>query len=96
MKRYRDKMKTDTDKYEQIKKEWNKKNVKIKEKKEWHSNAGRDKEIKKRTTKKIQRKTKSKKTKKQTNKQTNKQSHLVHPIKEMNGKKSKQFKRKMR
>jgi hypothetical protein len=44
-------MKTDTDKYEQIKKEWNKKNVKIKEKKEWHSNAGRDKEIKKENNK---------------------------------------------
>ncbi len=33
MKRYRDKMKTDTDKYEQMKKKGNKKNVKIKEKK---------------------------------------------------------------
>jgi len=91
MKIYRDKMKTDTDKYEQIKKEWNKKNVKIKETKEWHtcSNAGGNKEKKKRTTKKIQSKTKSKK-------KTNKQSHLVHPIKEMNVKKSKQFKKNMR
>ena len=34
IKRYRDKMKTDTDKYEQMKKKGNKKNVKIKEKKE--------------------------------------------------------------
>ena len=33
IKRYRDKMKTDTDKYEQMKKKGNKKNVKIKEKK---------------------------------------------------------------
>jgi seryl-tRNA synthetase len=37
---------------------------------------------KKKTTKKIQNKSKRKK-------QTNKQSHLVHPIKEMNGKKIK-------
>ena len=38
MKRYRDNMKTDTDKYEQTKMEWNKKNMKIKEKKkEWHT-----------------------------------------------------------
>jgi hypothetical protein len=37
---------------------------------------------KKRTTKKIQNKSKRKK-------QTNKQSHLVHPIKEMNGEKIK-------
>ena len=45
------------------------------------------KERKKRTTKKIQSKTKNKERKK---------SHLLHPIKEMNEKKSKQFKRKMR
>jgi hypothetical protein len=33
IKRYRDKMKTDTDKYEQMKMKGNKKNMKIKEKK---------------------------------------------------------------
>jgi hypothetical protein len=42
---------------------------------------------KKKMTKKIQSKTKSKKKQRKIR-------HLVHPIKEMNGKKSKQFKRK--
>jgi hypothetical protein len=34
--------------------------------------------------------------KKQKTKQTSKERHLVHPIKEMNGKEPKHFKRKMR
>ena len=59
-------------------------NVKIKEKKEWYSNADGDEETKRRTTKKIQSKPKN--NNKQTNKQTNKRRKPVHPIKEMNEK----------
>ena len=55
-------------------------NVKIKEKKEWYSNAEGNEDTKRRTTKKIQSKTKNK------NKQTNKHRKPVHPIKEMNEK----------
>ena len=58
-------MKTDTDIYEQMQKKEYKKNVKIKEKKECHSNAEGHEETKRRTTKKIQSKTNNK------NKQTN-------------------------
>jgi hypothetical protein len=51
--------------------ERNKKNVKIKEKKEWHSNDEGHEETKRRTTKKIQSKTNNK------NKQTNVENQCI-------------------
>ena len=87
MKRYRDKMKTDTDKYEQKRRNETKGAWKSKNKKNDIAMLEEIRRQKKKMTKKIQSKTKSKKKQRKIR-------HLVHPIKEMNGKKSKQFKRK--
>jgi len=83
IKRYRDKMKPNTDKYEQMKKKGNKNNMKIKERKK--NDIAMPKEMKRQNREQQRWYRAKQKARKNKNKNKTKQTKkITHPIKEMN------------